>query len=372
MDRRYLRNVVNIVLFLMGVVLVCLLVPRFLIFFMPFVVGWIIALIANPLVQFMEKRLKIVRKHSSMVIIIGTIALIVLGGYGLIAWLAREIYGFIGILPDLYESLLGDLEITGTNLAGLSEKIPPELVEKLATIINSLTESLGNVISTIGVPTVTAAGNIAKNIPNILVNVIFTILSAYFFIAERDKIIQWGREHTPEELRSKWHFIAGRFRSAVGGYFKAQFKIMGVVAVILLVGFFVLHIKYAILWAILVALLDFLPFFGTGTVLIPWAVLKVLSGNYKFAVGLIIIYLVSQLVRQLIQPKIVGDTIGLNPLSTMVFMYIGYKVGGIIAMIIAVPIGLIVINLYEAGAFDDIIKDVKELAEGLNEYRKGE
>ncbi len=372
MDRRYLRNVVNIVLFLMGVVLVCLLVPRFLIFFMPFVVGWIIALIANPLVRFMEKRLKIVRKHSSMVIIIGTIALIVLGGYGLIAWLAREIYGFIGILPDLYESLLGDLEITGTNLAGLSEKIPPELVEKLATIINSLTESLGNVISTIGVPTVTAAGNIAKNIPNILVNVIFTILSAYFFIAERDKIIQWGREHTPEELRSKWHFIAGRFRSAVGGYFKAQFKIMGVVAVILLVGFFVLHIKYAILWAILVALLDFLPFFGTGTVLIPWAVLKVLSGNYKFAVGLIIIYLVSQLVRQVIQPKIVGDTIGLNPLSTMVFMYIGYKVGGIIAMIIAVPIGLIVINLYEAGAFDDIIKDVKELAEGLNEYRKGE
>lgn len=372
MDRRYLRNVVNIVLFLMGVVLVCLLVPRFLIFFMPFVVGWIIALIANPLVRFMEKHLKIVRKHSSMVIIIGTIALIVLGGYGLIAWLAREIYGFIGILPDLYESLLGDLEITGTNLAGLSKKIPPELVEKLATIINSLTESLGNVISTIGVPTVTAAGNIAKNIPNILVNVIFTILSAYFFIAERDKIIQWGREHTPEELRSKWHFIAGRFRSAVGGYFKAQFKIMGVVAVILLVGFFVLHIKYAILWAILVALLDFLPFFGTGTVLIPWAVLKVLSGNYKFAVGLIIIYLVSQLVRQLIQPKIVGDTIGLNPLSTMVFMYIGYKVGGIIAMIIAVPIGLIVINLYEAGAFDDIIKDVKELAEGLNEYRKGE
>ena len=178
--------------------------------------------------------------------------------------------------------------------------------------------------------------------------------------------------HTPEELRSKWRFITGKFRGAVGGYFRAQFKIMGVVAVILLVGFFVLRIKYALLWAILISILDFLPFFGTGTALIPWAALKVLSGNYKFAVGLIIIYLVSQLVRQVIQPKIVGDTIGLNPLSTMVFMYIGYKIGGIIAMIIAVPIGLIVINLYEAGAFEDIIKDVKELAEGLNQYRKGE
>lgn len=99
--------------------------------------------------------------------------------------------------------------------------------------------------------------------------------------------------------------------------------------------------------------------------------LKVLSGNYKFAVGLVIIYLVSQLVRQLIQPKIVGDTMGLNPLATMVFMYIGYKIGGIVAMIIAVPVGLILINLYEAGTFDDIIEDVRELAKGLNEYRKG-
>ncbi len=372
MDKKYLRNVVNIVLFLVGVVLVCLFVPRILVFFMPFVVGWIIALIANPLVRFMEKRLKIVRKHSSVVIILGTIALIVLGGYGLLSWLVREIYGFIGILPELYNSLLGDLEVTGTNLSGLSDKIPPELVEKLAMTVNSLTESLGQLISTIGVPTVTAAGNIAKNIPNILVNVIFTILSAYFLIAEREKIIEWCREHLPEELRSKWGFITGKFRKAVGGYFKAQFKIMGVVAVILLVGFLILHIKYAILWALLIAFLDFLPFFGTGTALIPWAVLKVLSGDYRFAVGLVVIYLVSQLVRQVIQPKIVGDTIGLNPMATIVCMYIGYKIGGIIAMIIAVPVGLILINLYEAGAFDDIIRDVKELAEGLNRYRKGE
>ena len=122
----------------------------------------------------------------------------------------------------------------------------------------------------------------------------------------------------------------------MGGYFKAQFKIMGVVALILLVGFAILRIRYAVLFAVLIAVLDFLPFFGTGTVLIPWAVLKVFSADYEFAVGLIIIYLVSQLVRQLIQPKIVGDTIGLNPLATLFCMFIGYKVGGIIAMIIAV------------------------------------
>lgn len=143
MDRKYLRNVVNIVLFLVGVVLVCLFVPRFLVFFMPFVVGWIIAMIANPLVRFMEKRLKIVRKHSSMVIFTEPSTDCTGRLPGILSWLGPGDLRVIGILPDLYEALLGDLENTGANLAGLSEKIPPELVEKLAATINSLTSPWG-------------------------------------------------------------------------------------------------------------------------------------------------------------------------------------------------------------------------------------
>ena len=370
MNNRYMKSLVNIILFLAAVLLVCLLLPKLLVFFMPFVVGWIIALIANPLVRFMERRMKIVRKHSSMLIIIGAIALVVLAGYFAISRIVRELYGFVGILPDLYNSFLLDLQETEANLQGLASRFPSNLTESISNLINSLTNSLGDVIGTIGAPTVAAAGSIARNIPNVLVNIIFAVLSSYFFIAERDKIMQWGREHTPESLRSKWRFIMDNFRKAVGGYFKAQFKIMGVVALILLVGFWILKINYAVLFAILIAILDFLPFLGTGTALIPWAVLKILSGDYEFAVGLIIIYLVSQLVRQLIQPKIVGDTIGLNSLATLFCMFIGYKVGGIIAMIIAVPIGMIIISLYEAGAFDDVIGDVKTLADGLNRYRK--
>ena len=368
--RKYIKAVLNL---LTAVVLLCLavfLLPRLLSFFMPFVIGWIIAMIANPLVRFMEKRMKIVRKHSSMLIIIGAVALVAVGGYFAVSRIIREIYGFIGTLPELYNALLQDLAETEDNLQGIVSRFPPNLTESLSGLIDSLTNSLGDVVSTIGTPTVAAAGSIARNIPNVLVNVIFAVLSAYFFIAEREKILQWVREHTPVSLREKWIFITGNFKKAVGGYFKAQFKIMGVVALILLIGFWILGINYAVLFAVLIAILDFLPFFGTGTALIPWAVLKILSADYQFAVGLIIIYLVSQLVRQLIQPKIVGDTIGLNPLVTLFCMFIGYKVGGILAMIIAVPIGMILISLYESGAFDDLIADVKNLAEGLNNYRK--
>ncbi|NBK93760.1 sporulation integral membrane protein YtvI [bacterium 1XD21-13] len=369
MSGKYLRCVVNILLYVAGLIMLVILVPRLLVFFMPFVVGWIIALLANPLVRFMERRLKMVRRHSSMVIIITAIALVVAGGYFAITAIVRELYGFLSILPNIYGSFLQDLEEIRENLQGFSMRFPPQVRESAASLTDSLTTSLGDVIGAIGKPTVEAAGTVAKNIPNALVHVIFAILSAYFFIAERDKIVQTLQEQIPTWIWEKWHFIREKFRRAIGGYFKAQFKIMGVVALILFVGFLILRIHYAVLLAILIAILDFLPFFGTGTALIPWAVLKVLSADYQFAVGLIIIYLVSQLVRQLIQPKIVGDSIGLNPLSTLFFMFIGYKVSSIFGMILAVPIGMILVSLYQAGAFRDVIADIKELANGLNEIR---
>ncbi len=370
MPGKYLRDMVNVVLFFVGAVLLFVLAPKLLMFFMPFVVGWIIAMIANPLVHFLEKRLKIVRKHGSVLIIITAIALVVLVGYLIIAKAARELYGFINLLPEIYSTLLQDLSEIETNLQGISGRFPPQFSQAVANLTDSLTQSLGDIIGAIGAPTITAAGTVAKNIPNALIHVIFTILSAYFFIAEREGIVRVIREHIPVEMRKKWNFITGKFKGAVGGYFKAQFKIMGIVFVILFVGFLILHIKYAILLAFLIAFLDFLPFFGTGTALIPWAIFKVLSSDYEFAVGLIIIYLISQLVRQVIQPKIVGDMMGLNPLTTLFFMFIGYKVSNIFGMILAVPIGMILISLYQAGAFDDVLQDIRELAEGLDHFRR--
>ena len=185
MNSRYKKSLVNLLLFLVGVILVCLLLPRLLVFFMPLVIGWIIAMIANPLVRFMEKRMKIVRKHSSMLIIIGAVALVAFGGYFAISRIVREIYGFIGTLPELYQSLLQDLGEVEDNLQGIASRFPPDLTESLSGLIESLTASLGDVVGTIGSPTVAAAGSIARNIPNVLINVIFAVLSAYFFIAER-------------------------------------------------------------------------------------------------------------------------------------------------------------------------------------------
>ena len=120
----------------------------------------------------------------------------------------------------------------------------------------------------------------------------------------------------------------------------------------------------------MIAFLDFLPFFGTGTALIPWAVYQLVTGNFRMLIGLLILYGVTQLVRQLIQPKLVGDSMGIRPLPTLAFLYIGYRIGSVLGMIFAVPVGMIIINLYKAGAFDYILDDVKILVGGIMNLRK--
>ena len=131
-----------------------------------------------------------------------------------------------------------------------------------------------------------------------------------------------------------------------------------------------LRVNYFALIALVIAFLDFLPFLGTGTVLVPWAVIKVLTGDYKMALWLLIIWGVGQFARQLIQPKIMGDSIGMEPIPTLFLLFIGYRLGGVGGMLVAVPIGIIVVNMNEAGFFDTPKYSLKILIANINRYRR--
>ena len=367
---KYLKIFTNIVIFALTIVILIFVVPKIFRFFLPFVIGWIIAMIANPLVKVMEKRLKIVRKHGSMLIIIAALALVITLVYLAGAQIVRQAVDIVGDLPEITEGFKEDWNDIQNNLSVVYNRLPMDMRESLNETYDEVVSSLSSTISELGAPTVTAAGNFAKNFPSALISFIKTIISAYFFIADRERILAFVRNHTPKSVKQYVKLATDDLKHIVGGYFMAQLKIMLIVMVILLIGFLILGINYAVLLAILISFLDMLPFFGTGTALFPWAIFKLLSGDYKMAIGLVIIYGVSQLVRQVIQPKIVGDTIGLDPLTTLVFMYIGYKFMGVLGMIIAIPLGMIMINLYKLGVFDNIIRCIKEIINDVNEFRK--
>lgn len=367
---KYLKICLNLLVAAVVLFLILFAVPKLLVFFMPFVVGWIIATIANPLVRFFEKRLKIVRKHGTAIVIVLVLAVIVLISYGVIGKIVTEAMEFVKDFPTYVESIKADYTEISDNMNELIDKLPKGISKQ----VDSFTDGLGDIgaklVKGISAPTFGALGQAASHVPSILIGIIFGFLASYFFIADRELIYGWIGKHIPEATKEKGIRAFGEVKSVVGGYFKAQFKIMFVVYIIVTIGLFILHVPFALLAGLGIAFLDMLPFFGTGTVLCPWALLKFLAGDHKMAIGLLIIYAVSQLVRQLIQPKLLGDSIGLNPFATLFFMYIGYQWGSVLGMIVAVPIAMIIINLSKAGVFDNFIYTIRLLVEDINTRRK--
>lgn len=367
--RTYLKVFLNLGISLC-ILLVCVfLLPRIIIWFMPFVTGWIIALIASPLVHFFEKRLKIRRKAGTAFVIISVIALVILAGYLIGAQLVEQIAEFIGDVPKLWEAAQEDFAQIGEKLSVALKYLPSELQLTINSITGNVQEYFGGIMESISEPTITALGNFVGSLPNIVISVIMSLLFAYFYVADKGYLSGLLEKAIPDSVLARLQMIKRGLTKAVGGYFKAQLKIEVWMYLLLGIGFSILKVKYAFLIAIGVAILDLLPFFGTGTVLIPWAIIKFLSADYKMVIGLLIIWGVGQLARQLIQPKIVGDSVGLAPIPTIILLFVGYRVAGVIGMIIAVPIGIIILNLYEEGVFDTTINSLKILYAGISNFR---
>ena len=370
--KRYLRMILNIVIPFLGLCLVIFLGPRLLRFFMPFVVGWILALLANPLVRFLERRVKLVRRHGSMLIIIAALAIVIGLFYGAGLLVYREMGSFLADAPEIYQSVIAEIGDALQNGRKLAEYFPQNLQPPLLAFSDNLDGLFGKLVSRAAEPTVQIAGHVAKSIPNLLVNMAITILSSYLFLADRESIMRWLKGHLPAFIFRYIEYMKRDAKGVIGGYFLAQFRIMCVVALILAAGFLVLGVRYGVLLAFLTAILDFLPIFGTGTVLFPWAVVKLFAGEYAYATGLILLYILTQVVRQIIQPKIVGESMGLPPLMTLFLLYLGFKLRGLTGMILAVPVGLVFINFYKYGAFDSMIRNFRMLMEAIQKFRREE
>ena len=370
--KRCFRMILNIVIPLLGLCLVIFLGPRLLHFFMPFVVGWILALLANPLVRFLERRVKLLRRHGSMLIIIAALAIVIGLFYGASLLVYREMGSFLADAPEIYQSVIAEIGDALQNGRKLAEYFPQNLQPPLLAFSDNLDGLFGKLVSRAAEPTVQIAGHVAKSIPNLLVNMVIIILSSYLFLADRESIMRWLKEHLPAFVFRYIEYMKRDAKGLIGGYFLAQFRIMCVVALILAAGFLVLGVRYGVLLAFLTAILDFLPIFGTGTVLFPWAVVKLFAGEYAYATGLILLYILTQVVRQIIQPKIVGESMGLPPLMTLFLLYLGFKLRGLTGMILAVPVGLVFINFYKYGAFDSMIRNFRMLMESIQKFRREE
>lgn len=258
--KKYLKVFLNLGIAVGILLLVVFLLPKVLVFFSPFLVGYIIALIAGPLVKFFEEKMKVRRKAGTVFVIISVLAIVIACVYFIGAKLVEQVIGLTTALPDMWNGMEADLKQIGANMEVFFKRLPMDMQETLNGIVSQMDRLIAEVLSSISTPTISAVGSFAKQLPNMIIAVIMCLLSAYFFISEKDYMNHFVRKYMPESILNRWDLLKRSLKRAVGGYFKAQFKIEIFVYMELLIGLSILGIDYAILIALGIAALDFLPF----------------------------------------------------------------------------------------------------------------
>ncbi len=339
----------NIVQFLWSIALI----------FVPFITAYAVSLFANNLASALQKRFHLPRNISAILVIILTVG--VLGGIlgGVIWKVIEELKRLYDNFPSVYSSIQTSWNTISDNLSYIVDQLPHNIQESINSLYEQFMDGLAAIVKDAEV--FKTAGNIAKKLPSILVSVITFILSLYFMISDSKEINVFLRKHIPISLQVRVSQLKTEIKKYMGGYLKAQLIMMGISFIVLLIGLLILRVEYALIIAIAIAIFDALPFFGSGAVLIPWSVISFLSGAASRGVGLLIIYLSVLLMRQLIEPKIVGKSIGMHPLLTLMSMYAGYRIFSIGGLILGPLTLTLIISFYKVGLFDGIIKVIKSI-----------
>lgn len=327
--------------------------------FAPFIIAYILSLIVNPMVHGIEKRFHLPRSVCAILVIVLTVG--VIGGIitGIIWKVVDEVRSLYEDLPVIYENV----RVTWIKISAFFADFMAMLPENLQNIFDDAANQVMEWFTNLATNTriVQSAGNIAKKLPSIFVVAIVFILALYFMITDAKKVSLAVKKPFSEEFIQKMSGFKTEIKKYVGGYIKAQLTIMCISFTILLIGLSILKIDYALVIAIAVAILDALPFFGSGAVLWPWAAIAFIMGDVLLGVSLIIIYLAVILTRQFVEPKIVSQNIGIHPITTLMAMYVGFKIFSIGGMILGPLLMVMLVSLYRTGIFDGVVMSAKNL-----------
>ena len=332
------------------------------IFYIPFLIAFIISLIMEPQIKFLMSKFKFNRKISSIIIFIITFGIIL----GLLLWgittLITESTNLLTGLNDYYYKAYDQIQRFIGHFKFDDMKIPSQIVE---LIKNTSVETLEKISSWLQ-KFFSNFLSLITMIPSIAIYFGVTIISLYFLCTDRIYMLDELEHHLPKKWMKKISKHVRELIEILGNYLKAQLILIIISFCICLVGLYILHfinwnVKFPLLFAIGIAFVDALPLIGSGTVMIPWAFISGIDGDLKLGIAICIIWIIMSLTRQFIEPKIVSSKIGVHPIFTIIAMYTGFKLIGVLGMFIG-PIFLIILknifsNLIDEGIFKTIFEN---------------
>jgi len=345
-----------LVLLILAVIVSSLSLALALKYLLPLIIGIAIAFLIEPAVSFLERKTKLDRSIVSGFVVI---TIFVLTGYIIILIIRRltfELSGLIRSLPNYnyyYEMIIDKLS---SYLFYYSTKIPEELLIYLKTNLREILSTLTGVISNIYSLLMKQVGVVPHLIIDVIIIVIFTFLFSYFISKEKNTIMKVVKNLVSKTLQDKIKILQMELILSFFRLLKAQIFLVLITTFITIIGFYILRVKYALTIGIICGILDILPLFGPSLIFIPWIIFSLIMGNIKFTMGLLALYVITIVSRQILQAKVIGANLGLHPILTLTSIYLGVQIFGFAGLFIGPLVVVIVKTLIQSGIIPPIFK----------------
>lgn len=344
------KFIINILYFAIILAIVWVILEWGLSLIMPFIIAFLISWALQRPIRFLSEKLRVHKKILAIFLVLLFYCTIGL----LIALLIIKSFSAVGeliaSLPALYEAhinpLIGKIY---DSLESSFIRLDPELMNALDTLIQDSAASIGEIISGLSMTVAGAVSGAASSLPGFLIRLLLMVISTFFISMDYDRlmgfILRQFNDRTQELFFQIKKYIIGTLFVCIRSYA----LIMSITFVELSIGLHILRVENAFLIALLIAVFDILPVLGTGGIMIPWAIITFLLGNYSLAIGLAVLYVVITIIRNILEPKIVGGNIGLHPVVTLISLFVGAQLFGVVGLF-GFPIFLsLLVNLNKNG-----------------------
>ena len=335
---------VKLTYFAVVVAIIYLVYKYLIVWTLPFIIGFIIAFCLKPITTFLTRITKMKAKGIAYAVLAIFYALI-----GVLIWLLsivliKSVYQFVTDIPSMYNDTISPALLSiNTWISDTLSHLSPDAASAASSILSGVVSEFATFIKGLSGDIISSLTVQIAAFPVALITIIFTILCSVFISADYSSVVNFilrqFSEPTQRAILDTKNFLTGNFFKVI----RAYFIIMLITFAELSIGFLILGIDKAVVIAAIIAVLDILPAIGTGGIVIPWAVFSFVTGNPFLGVGLLIIYIIVLIVRNIVEPKIVGQQIGLHPLVTITAMYAGLKMFGFIGFIGA-PITILILK----------------------------
>lgn len=308
----------------------------------PFVLAFIVASILNKPINFIAKSFRVKRKISAIfcvAIFYGlTLLLIFIASFNLVMYLKNVFFE----LPAIYAK---ELEPSVISIMDMIQNALTRFDPSLDTVVESFTSqissNLGKSISTISVTVLTKLSGVISKVPSYFIGTLITVISTFFISGDYHEISDYILNHIGKKQKQIILDIKNYGGKTLFKCLKSYIFIMSITFTELSVVFLLLGVNNAVIIAFFISVFDILPVLGVGGVLVPWVILSFIQGKYAFGAGLLIGYLIITVVRNILEPKIIGGQVGLHPIATLLAMFIGTKLFGIVGLFL-LPISLVI------------------------------